>query len=283
MSSIFAYKKTDTLLKIENVCLEFDGVPVLKDVNIEIKDIVRPDKIQGQIVSLLAPSGMGKTQLFEIMAGLKKPTSGSVSIGTQVGDKINLNPVRIGEIGVVAQNYPLFDYMTVEANLMCAAKKNLKILKDNRNEKVESILTMFNLIEHRKKYPAILSGGQKQRVAIAQQLLCSDSFLLLDEPFSGLDPIMIKKVSQMILKIANSSELNTIIIVTHDIRTAALISDTLWVMGRDKDEKGNIIPGAKIKYVYDLIERGLAWREDIQYTPEFIELVKEVESVFDIL
>jgi len=91
---------------------------------------------------------------------------------------------------------------------------------------------------------------------------------------------MIKKVCDMILKIANSNERNTIILVTHDIVTASLLSDTLWIMGRDRDAAGNVIPGAKIKHVYDLVERGLAWRENIEYTTEFVELIKEIKALF---
>jgi len=124
MPSQFSYTRGEILLKVENVSLSFDDVSVLKDVSIEIKDIIRPDKTQGQIVALLAPSGMGKTQLFEIIAGLKPPTSGNVSIGTP------LKPVIVGDIGVVAQNYPLFEQYTIEGNLTVAAKKMLIFLKN---------------------------------------------------------------------------------------------------------------------------------------------------------
>ncbi len=102
------------------------------------------------------------------------------------------------------------------------------------------MLDRFNLRKQAALYPAQLSGGQKQRAAIAQQLLCSDHFLLLDEPFSGLDVIMIEKVSEMIVEIACTHELNTVIIVSHDIVSTAAIADTLWLMGRDRDANGNI-------------------------------------------
>jgi ABC-type nitrate/sulfonate/bicarbonate transport system ATPase subunit len=93
-------------------------------------------------------------------------------------------------------------------------------------------------------YPAQISGGQRQRIAIAQQLLCSEHFLLMDEPFSGLDLVMEAKVCELINEIACLDELNPIIVVTHDVTAAATVADHLWLMGRDRGASGNIIPGA---------------------------------------
>ena len=160
--------------------------------------------------------------------------------------------------------------------------KNVKKFKNKseRADRINDILKRFDLGGRKSFYPAQLSGGQKQRVAIAQQILCSNNFLLMDEPFSGLDPNMVKQVSSLIVEVANMHELNTIIIVSHDIPSTAAISDTLWVMGRDRNEKGEIIPGAKIKYEYDLIERNLAWHTDIKKMPEFQNLCNELDSLF---
>jgi ABC-type nitrate/sulfonate/bicarbonate transport system ATPase subunit len=171
-----------TLLKIENVCLEYDGIPVLRNVNAQVQDIVVPGRIQGQVVGILGPSGCGKTSLFHIIAGLRRPTSGRVSVNGF--DR----PVMPGEVGVVAQSYPLFEHRTILGNLMLGALK-----KENNSsaarDKVMSLLKEFGLEDKFSLYPAQLSGGQRQRCAIIQQILCSEHFLLMDEPFSGLDSL----------------------------------------------------------------------------------------------
>ena len=129
-------------------------------------------------------------------------------------------------------------------------------------------------------YPVQLSGGQRQRCAIIQQILCSDHFLLMDEPFSGLDLFMLEKTCTLIQKVANMHDLNTIIVVTHDITAAACVADHLWLMGRDRDAGGKLIPGAHIVETYDLIERDLCWHPGIITQPLFMEFVREVKERF---
>lgn len=287
---MYEYEKKEVILRAENVSLNLGGNQILKDINIEIKDIVRPGMTQGQIIGFLGPSGVGKTKFFEMLSGiipincpdgatpeqarkLNRIATGKISIGQK------LEPVKLGNVGVVQQTYPLFENRTVFSNLDIAAAVKYTDAKE-RKDRVNDILTRFDLDKRKEFYPAKLSGGQRQRAAIAQQILCSNNFLLMDEPFSGLDPNMVKKVSNLIIEVANMNELNTIIIVSHDIQSTSAIADTLWVMGRDKDAKGNIIPGAKIKYEYDLIQRGLAWRPDIKRTSEFHELCDELDSLF---
>src|SRR3974390_813001 len=204
------YSYGKTLLKVEDVSLEYDGRPILKHVSAEIKDIICPGKITGQVVGFLGPSGIGKTQLFRIIAGLNKPTSGRVTINGL--DR----PVQAGEVGVVAQDYPLFEHRTVMSNLLLAANQKEKDDKTAR-DKVIQYLTDFELIDKARLYPVQLSGGQRQRCAIIQQILCSEHFLLMDEPFSGLDLLMEAKVCELINEIACLDDLNTIIVVTHDV------------------------------------------------------------------
>src|SRR5258708_2277194 len=268
-----SYTYGKTLLKIENVSLEYDGRPILKKVSAEIKDILRPDCTQGQVVGFLGPSGIGKTQLFRIIAGLNSPTSGRVSVNGL--DR----PVKAGEVGVVAQDYPLFEHRTVMSNLLLAASQKEKDAKV-RNERVTRSLTVFELIDKARLYPVQLSGGQRQRCAIIQQILCSDHFLLMDEPFSGLDLLMLEKTCALIQKVANMDELNTIIVVTHDVTAAASVADHLWLMGRDHDTKGNPLPGSPIVETYDLIERDLSWHPEIITPPHFVEFVRAVKDRF---
>ena len=267
------YSKGQTLLRIEDVCLEYNGKPILKNVNAEIRDILRPGLITGQVVGFLGPSGIGKTSLFRLIAGLEKPTSGIIKVNGYD------HPVEAGEVGVVAQSYPLFEHRSVMSNLMLAASRN----KDHANDakdKVIELLQEFDLVDKRNHYPAQLSGGQRQRAAIIQQILCSEHFLLMDEPFSGLDLIMLEKTQALISKIANRDELNTIIVVTHDVTAAACVADHIWLMGRDRDEQGEIIPGARIVKEYNLIDRGLTWQPNITTSPALMSFVREVKDEF---
>ena len=273
MNAPFPYRIGERLVTIDCVSVAH-GAPVLSKVSESIDDLIRDDVTQGQVVCLLGPSGIGKTQLFRCIAGLQAPDSGGVYLNGK------RTPVAPGEVGVVAQDYPLLPHRTVLGNLMVAAHR--KIGNDRQaQERCMALLTEFDLADKALAYPAALSGGQRQRVAIAQQLLCSSHFLLMDEPFSGLDPRAKAKVCDTILKISTLDELNTIIVVTHDIEASIAIADTIWLLGREFDAHGQPLPGAHIKYKYDLIARGLAWHEGIEETPEFYVLSREIRQKFN--
>jgi NitT/TauT family transport system ATP-binding protein len=244
------YEIGETILKISNVNAGYGDKPILKDLNAEIKNIIRPGKTQGQVVGLLGPSGVGKTTLFKLLAGLKQPESGEILVGEK--------PIERGTVGVVAQQYPLFAHRTVLGNLVVAGGQ-AGLSGSESHKKSMEMLARFGIDDQAKKYPSQLSGGQRQRVAIAQQFMCSDHFLLMDEPFSGLDLIAIERVSQFIREIAATDELKTIVIVTHDIDAAMTVCDTLWMMGRDYSPSGEKLPGARIQKIYDLAAAGLAF------------------------
>ncbi len=266
-------RRTNIILRADNVNLSLGGNPILRDLSVEVRDVVRMSMTTGQVVGFLGPSGVGKTKFFEILAGLLQPTSGTV----QLGDP--LQPVQAGMVGVVQQNYPLFNHRTIESNLLLAAKKRYPNGSEAQ-DRMRDVMTRLGMLDRLSLYPAQLSGGQRQRVAIAQQLLCSDHFLLLDEPFSGLDILMVEEVAEMIQEIAHSHELNTIIIVSHDIVATASVSDTLWLMGRDRDANGQIIPGARIKRTYDLAAMDLCWDKTILAKPAFQSMVSEIRDQF---
>lgn len=263
----------DALLSVNNVNLSYGDKVILKDVNVQVNDVKRKCQIQGQVVGFLGPSGIGKTQLFRIIAGLNKPTSGEVLVD---------NPPKKthpGLIGVVSQSYTLFEHRKIFGNLMLAAKRKYPDKKQAEVE-IDKLLKRFGLEDKKYFYPAQLSGGQRQRIAILQQILCSAHFLLMDEPFSGLDMIMLEEVCHLISEIACLDDLNTIIVVTHDTTAAASVADHLWLMGRDRDANGNIIPGAKIQENYDLVKLGLCWQKEITTRPDFIEFVRTVKERF---
>jgi ABC-type nitrate/sulfonate/bicarbonate transport system ATPase subunit len=263
-----SYHLAERLLNIQNLGVKYGEKVILRDVNLEVYNIVRPGMEQGQVVALVGASGIGKTQLFRCIAGLQRPSNGSV-----VADNGNNDPVKAGDVGVVFQNYPLLKHRSVLSNLKLAAKKGKQL------EKIDFYLKRFGLDDRKDLYPAQLSGGQRQRAAIIQQLLCSDHFLLMDEPFSGLDIKMKDEVCKLIIEVSTVHEKNTIILTTHDIDTAVRIADHVWVLGYQRDENGNHIPGATCIKSIDLIERGLAWNPDVMNHSLFMPTVREIESI----
>lgn len=275
------YTLGDVLVSTTAVSLSFGDKVVLKPTTVEVKDILRPGMEQGQVIGILGPSGIGKTQFARLLAGLQRPTSGLVEVLAAAGDK-RMIPVEPGLVGMVAQNYPLFPHRTVLGNLV-VAQEHKKISKKDRVAIATGHLTVFDLADQADKYPSQLSGGQRQRVAIVRELLCSEHFVVMDEPFTGLDPIMKDAVCELINKVALLHEKNTIFVVAHDIEALTKIADHLWLFGRERDEHGKPIQGATIKTQYDLIERGLCWRPDIASTREFADFVIEVRAAFKTL
>lgn len=277
-----SFTKTEVLLDINKLNLAYGPKLILRDVDLRIHNIVRPNMNQGQVTALLGPSGVGKTQLFRCIAGLQAPTSGNVVLGdpmSAVGVDSQMPKVaprvKAGDVGVVFQNYPLLKHRTIWSNLKLAASRH-----GVNDEHIDKLLTRFNLMDKKKQYPHELSGGQRQRIAIIQQMLCNTHFILMDEPFSGLDVKMKHEVCRFIQEVAEVDELNTTIFTTHDIETACMIADTVWVMGHEKDDAGQNIPGARVVQTFDLIERGLAWNPQALSHPNFIPTVREIMALF---
>ncbi len=260
------YKREKVILKVENVCLTYDK-PILRDVSFEIHDITRPNVSQGQVVSLIGRSGIGKTQLFKILSGLLTPKSGSVRIGT------DLHPVVAGEVGIVPQNYILFNHRTIFDNLSLGLRGSPEKMHDKEKvDVIESYASKFELKEHLKKYPMQLSGGQRQRVSILQQILTGNKFILLDEPFSGLDPVIKDKVLDLLVRISELDEMNTLVVVSHDIENSLAISDTAFILANQEHKEG-----ATITESIDLADMGLSWNPDIKKNKDFQELVIQMK------
>lgn len=261
------YKEAEVLLKLENVSLRYGEAQILRDINLELRDVVRPNVEQGQVVAIVGRSGLGKTQLFRIIAGLNAPTTGTVKVG------VDQHPVHPGEVGIIPQNYILFNHRTVQENLAIGLKHSGKTLSEKEaTATIVDYADRFEIREQLKKYPGQLSGGQRQRVSILQQVLTDNKFILLDEPFSGLDIFMKDRVVELLLKVSTMNELNTLVIVSHDIPAALAIADQAWVMARE-DKK----PGATIVKNLDLKAMGLAWQPKIEVNRKFLDLIEDIK------
>ena len=274
------YSKQDILLQAKGISLSYGSKCVLRDINFVIRDIVRPGLQQGQVVSLVGRSGIGKTQLFRILSGLQKPSSGNIIIHERKpaetgGGALQVyqeRAVQAGDMGVIFQNYYQFGWRTVYRSLLLAARKN-KALAGKEAEAIREYAHRFDIGDVLEHYPAQLSGGQQQRVSIIQQLLKGADFLLLDEPFSGLDVCVLDKVTELLLQVSLSDELKTLIIVSHDIATAAAISDTVFILGKEPGREGSTL----VREI-DLMERGLAWRADVRQERTFAEALAEIKA-----
>jgi polar amino acid transport system ATP-binding protein/sulfate transport system ATP-binding protein/NitT/TauT family transport system ATP-binding protein len=274
------YSKKDVLLQVDGVSLTYDRVCILRDIHFSIRDVVRPGLQQGQVVSLVGRSGIGKTQLFRLLSGLQRPDTGSIRIRERMpvekGDGsiefYRERQVQPGDMGVIFQNYYQFGWRTVRQSLLLAARRN-KALAGKEADAIREYTRRFDVADVLGRYPAQLSGGQQQRVSIIQQLLKGSDFLLLDEPFSGLDVCVLDKVVELLLQVSLSDELKTLIIVSHDIATAVAISDTVLVLGRETG-----LEGSTIVREIDLIERGLAWQKEVRQEKAFAETVREIKA-----
>lgn len=255
------YKADETILSVENLSVGYKDKNgnmkmILKDVSFSEKDITKDGvEATGQTIAFIGRSGRGKSTLFKSLTGLLEPTTGSIGIKDfKLGDKVTLKKVVEGDIGFVDQKYTLFRHKTVEQICKYALRKS-DLSKDDKKSLIDSYLNDWGLSEHRKKYSCELSGGQRQRAAIIEQMLTSKHFMIFDEPFSGLDVGNIEKVKESFNKILSTNEYNTIIFSTHDIRLAAELADSIYIVGFPE---GKTDYSTIIKH-YDLKQMGLAW------------------------
>ncbi|KGH65651.1 polar amino acid ABC transporter ATPase [Oenococcus oeni IOEB_C23] len=204
------------MLKIENLTKSYENKVVFKKLNLEIND--------GGVLSIVGPSGIGKTTLLKIIAGLCGADSGKMVID---GQKINVTEKNQNAlIGVIFQDFNLFPQYTVLGNITLAPRIVKNIETDQANSKAKKILDELGIGDKADLYPYQLSGGQKQRVAIARALAMEPKILAYDEPTSALDEFSTGQVVEVIKELKKRGV--TQMVITHDMPFAKKISDRIF-------------------------------------------------------
>jgi polar amino acid transport system ATP-binding protein len=201
------------MIEIKGLSKSFGEKKILDNLNVSIAE--------NSILTLVGPSGGGKTTLLRCLAGLETADSGEVWMNDSV---LKFSEIA-GDIGFVFQDFNLFPHFTVLENITLAPKMTKKKDKKQIDEEALKLLEKFGLKEQVNQYPSQLSGGQKQRVAIVRALIMSPKLLCYDEPTSALDPLLVDSIAETIMEL--KEEGMTQVVVTHDLSFAKKISDTL--------------------------------------------------------
>ncbi|MCF8068982.1 MAG: ATP-binding cassette domain-containing protein [Desulfobacterales bacterium] len=184
-----------------------------------------------QFVVIFGPSGSGKTLTFKILAGLEKPDAGRIVFGDRIlfdsEKKINI-PARHRNIGYVFQDYALFAHMNVAENVGFGLNHGYKRLTESHRKSIDDFLDLFEISDLARLMPHEISGGQKQRVALARALILNPDMLLLDEPFSALDPLLKDRLRNGLIDVQNRFEV-PVIMITHDPEDIDTFAETLVV------------------------------------------------------
>jgi lipopolysaccharide export system ATP-binding protein len=197
----------------------YKGRDVVKGVTVEVK--------QGEIVGLLGPNGAGKTTSFYMIVGLVKPDKGSVFIDDI--DITNYPMYKRSQMGVgyLPQEVSVFRKLSVEDNIM-AILEMTKLSKEERNNRLEELLTDFSLHHVRKNLGNRLSGGEKRRTEIARALATNPKFVLLDEPFAGVDPIAVEDIQSIVSELKKRNI--GILITDHNVQETLSITDRAYLL-----------------------------------------------------
>jgi len=220
---------SNEMIKITDLKKSFGDLPVLRGVNLTIKE--------KEVVVIIGPSGSGKSTLLRCINYLEEPTGGSIVIdGIPLSGEANINEIR-KEVGMVFQRFNLFPHMNVMENLMLAPMKVRGVSKQEAEETATKYLKKVGLLDKAHSYPDQLSGGQQQRVAIARALCMKPKALLFDEPTSALDPEMVNEVLDVMKELANEGM--TMAVVTHEMGFAREVGDrVVFVDGGVIQEEG---------------------------------------------
>jgi lipopolysaccharide export system ATP-binding protein len=206
-------------LRIENITKNIKKTQILHGISLEVKS--------GEIVGLLGPNGAGKTTTFYTVCGLIKPTAGKIFLDNEDITSLPLHKRALKGIGYLPQESSIFKDLSVEDNLMLAAEIITKN-KEEQFKRVEELLEVFNIEPIRQRKGVSLSGGERRRTEIARALVSKPDFLLLDEPFAGVDPIAVKDIQEIINQLTHRGI--GVLITDHNVRETLEICDRAYVM-----------------------------------------------------
>lgn len=216
------------MLEIKNLAKAFDERVIFKDMDLTIND--------GEVLSIVGPSGIGKTTFLRILAGLLPADRGKLILNNE---PLDISGNRQGaQVGVIFQDFNLFPQYTVKENITLAPQLVKKMTKNEANANAEELLNNLGLAEQTNQYPFQLSGGQKQRVAIARALAMKPGILAYDEPTSGLDAGSTDRVINVIQHLKEQGV--TQLIVTHDLPFAQAVADQTFDFGTDVSRGGSL-------------------------------------------
>lgn len=211
------------ILRAENLIKKYKQRTVVNDVSFDVS--------QGEIVGLLGPNGAGKTTSFYMIVGLIKPNEGTIFLDDE---DITTDPMyRRAQkgIGYLAQEASVFRKLSVEDNIM-AILEMTKMGKEERHEKLEELINEFSLHKVRKNRGDLLSGGERRRTEIARALAASPNFILLDEPFAGVDPIAVEEIQTIVAKLKQKNI--GILITDHNVQETLSITDRAYLLFEGK-------------------------------------------------
>ena len=207
------------ILQAKNLFKSYSGKNVVKDVSLNLK--------QGEIVGLLGPNGAGKTTSFYMIVGLIKPNSGSIFLENKEITNFPMYKRAQNGIGYLAQESSVFRKMSVEDNIHSVLEMTNKSKKEQK-DKVESLLDEFGLQAIRKSRGDLLSGGERRRTEIARALATNPSFILLDEPFAGVDPLAVEDIQKIVVDLTKRNI--GILITDHNVQETLAITDRTYLM-----------------------------------------------------
>jgi len=210
-------------LRAQNLVKIYKGRKVVNNISVEVE--------QGEIVGLLGPNGAGKTTSFYMMVGLIQPNEGEIFLDEQNITKLPMYKRAQLGIGYLAQEASVFRKLSVEENIMAVLEMTNKT-KAERKEKVEYLLEEFSLTHVRKNLGMVLSGGERRRTEIARALAVDPKFVLLDEPFAGVDPIAVEEIQSIVAKLKNKNI--GILITDHNVNETLSITDRAYLMFEGK-------------------------------------------------
>jgi lipopolysaccharide export system ATP-binding protein len=203
----------------ENLVKKYGARTVVKGVSINVE--------QGEIVGLLGPNGAGKTTSFYMITGLIKPNDGHIFLDDEEITDLPMYRRAQKGLGYLAQEASVFRKMSVENNIMSVMEFS-KFTKKERRDRLESLIDEFGLAKVRKSYGIQLSGGERRRCEIARALAIDPKFILLDEPFAGVDPIAVEDIQHIIAKLKTKNI--GIIITDHNVHETLAITDRAYLL-----------------------------------------------------